>query len=104
VTTVPPFYGLVLAMVLFALGLLGVLVRRNIIFVLASIEVMLNAAGLAFLSAGARWGQADGQVMFVFILAMAAAEVSVGLALALKIRRRMGTLDIDQVSKLKDEV
>jgi NADH-quinone oxidoreductase subunit K len=104
VTTIPPFYGLVLAMVLFVLGLFGVLVRRNIIFVLASIEVMLNAAGLAFLSAGARWGQADGQVMFVFILAMAAAEVSVGLALALKIRRRLGTLDIDQVSKLKDDV
>ena len=102
-SAVPPVYGLVLAATLFALGLLGVLVRRNIILVLASIEVMLNAAGLAFLAAGARWGQADGQVMFVFILAMAAAEVSVGLALVLKIRRRFGTLDMDAVSKLKDE-
>jgi NADH-quinone oxidoreductase subunit K len=95
-------YGVALAAVLFTLGLLGVLVRRNIVFILASIEVMLNAAGLAFLAAGARWGQADGQVMFVFILAMAAAEVSVGLALALKIKRRLGTLDVDAVSKLKD--
>lgn len=102
-SAVPPVYGLALAVVLFALGLLGVLVRRNIIFVLASIEVMLNAAGLAFLVAGARWGQADGQVMFVFILAMAAAEVSVGLALVLKIKQRLGTLDMDAVSKLKDE-
>ncbi len=102
-SAVPPVYGLGLAAVLFVLGLLGVLVRRNIIFVLASIEVMLNAAGLAFLAAGARWGQADGQVMFIFILAMAAAEVSVGLALALKIRRRLGTLDTDALSKLKDE-
>lgn len=100
---VPPVYGLILAAVLFVLGLLGLLVRRNIIFVLASIEVMLNGAGLGFLSAGARWGQADGQVMFIFILAVAAAEVSVGLALALKIRRLFGTLDVDEVSKLRDE-
>lgn len=101
-SAVAPAYALGLAAVLFVLGLLGVLVRRNIIFVLASIEVMLNAAGLAFLAAGSRWGQADGQVMFVFILAMAAAEVAVGLALALHIRRRFGTLDVDALRKLKD--
>lgn len=65
---------------MFALGLIGLLVRRNVIFTLMSIEIMLNAAGLAFVAAGARWGQADGQVMFLFVLAMAAAEVSVGLA------------------------
>ena len=99
---IPMTYGLILAAVLFVLGLAGVLVRRNIIFVLASIEIMLNAAGLAFLAAGAHWGQADGQVMFIFILAVAAAEVSVGLALALKARRRFGTLDVDAMSKLKD--
>ena len=52
--------------------------RRNIIFMLMSIEIMLNAAGLAFVVAGARWEQPDGQVMFIFILTMAAAEVSVG--------------------------
>jgi NADH-quinone oxidoreductase subunit K len=102
-SVISPIYALVLAAVLFALGLLGVLVRRNVIFILASVEVMLNAGGLAFLAAGARWGQADGQVMFVFILAMAAAEVSVGLALILKIKRRLGTLDVDAVSKLRDE-
>lgn len=99
---IPPEYAMGLAGVLFVLGLLGVLVRRNIIFVLASIEVMLNAAGLAFLAAGARWGAADGQVMFVFILALAAAEVAVGLALALRIRRRFKTLDIDDLRKLRD--
>jgi NADH-quinone oxidoreductase subunit K len=101
-SAIPPVYPLALAAGLLVLGLLGVLVRRNIIMVLASIEVMLNAAGLAFLAAGARWGQADGQVMFVFVLAVAAAEVAVGLALVLKIKRRLGTLDIDAVSKLKD--
>ena len=77
------------------------LVRRNIIFVLMSIEIMLNAAGLAFVAAGSRWGQADGQVMFVFILAMAAAEVAVGLALALRFRRRFGTLDVDDADEMK---
>lgn len=59
------------------------------------IEVMLNAAGLAFVAAGARWGQADGQVMFLFILSMAAAEVSVGLAMLLQIQRRNQLLDPD---------
>ncbi len=92
--------AVVLASVLFVLGLVGVLVRRNIIFVLMSIEIMLNAAGLAFVAAGARWGQADGQVMFVLILAMAAVEVAVGLALVLLIHRRLETLDSDAASKL----
>ena len=99
--SVPMEHGLILALVLFLLGLTGVLVRRNIIFVLASIEIMLNAAGLAFVVAGSHWGQADGQVMFIFILAMAAAEVAVGLALARRFRRRFGSLDIDSADKLK---
>ena len=66
---VPMRDGFILAAALFALGLTGVLVRRNVIFILMSIEVMLNAAGLAFVVAGARWGQPDGQVVFLFILA-----------------------------------
>jgi NADH-quinone oxidoreductase subunit K len=90
-----------LAGVLFALGLTGLLVRRNIIFVLMSIEIMLNAAGLAFIVAGARWGQPDGQVMFMFILAMAAAEVSVGLALVLGLQRMYRSLDADAASEMK---
>jgi NADH-quinone oxidoreductase subunit K len=94
-------HGLVLAAVLFALGLIGILVRRNLIFILMSIEIMLNAAGLAFVVAGARWEQADGQVMLIFILAMAAAEVSVGLALLLLLHRRFQTLDADAVSKMR---
>ncbi len=94
-------HGLILAAILFALGLTGVLVRRNIVFMLMSIEIMLNAVGLAFVVAGARWGQADGQVMFIFILTMAAAEVSVGLALVLQMYHRFKTLDVDQVSRMK---
>ncbi len=99
--SVPPEYGLALAGVLLAVGLAGVLVRRDIIFILLSIEVMLNAAGLAFVAAGSRWGQPDGQVMFIFILTMAAAEVSVGLGLVLQLARRFRTLDVDAADRMK---
>jgi NADH-quinone oxidoreductase subunit K len=98
--TVPLTHALLLAATLFALGLAGVLARRNLLFMLMSIEVMLNAAGLAFIIAGARWGQPDGQVMFLFILTMAAAEVAVGLALALQLYHHFHTLDVDQASEM----
>jgi NADH-quinone oxidoreductase subunit K len=98
---VPFEYVLSLAAILFVLGLAGLLVRRNILFILISIEVMLNAAGLAFVAAGSRWGQPDGQVMFLFILATAGAEVSVGLALVLQLYRHFRTLDIDAASDMK---
>ena len=90
-----------LSAILFTLGLIGVLVRRNIVFVLMSIEVMLNAAGLAFVAAGTRWHQPDGQVVFLFILAMAAAEVSVGLALVLELYHQYKTLDTDAISRMR---
>jgi NADH-quinone oxidoreductase subunit K len=98
---VPLTHGLIVAGLLFSLGLLGVLVRRNVIFILMSIEIMLNAAGLAFIVAGSRWGHADGQIMFLFILAMAAAEVAVGLALVLQLYHRIGTLDADAAATLR---
>ena len=94
-------HGLILAGILFSLGLAGVIVRRNIIFTLLSIEIMLNAAGLAFVVAGSRWGQADGQIIFIFILAMAAAEVSVGLALLLQLYHKFKTLDSDAASRMR---
>jgi NADH-quinone oxidoreductase subunit K len=98
---VPIESGLILAGILFILGLTSVLIRRNIIFMLISVEIMLNAAGLAFVVAGARWAQPDGQVMFIFILTMAAAEVSVGLALILQIYHQLKTLDSDAADKMK---
>lgn len=98
--TVPIEPGLLLAGILFILGLISVMVRRNIIFMLISVEIMLNAAGLAFIVAGSRWAQADGQVMFIFILTMAAAEVSVGLALILQIYHHLKTLDSDAADKM----
>lgn len=93
--------ALLLAAILFALGLAGLLARRNVIFTLMSIEVMLNAAGLAFVAAGSRWAQPDGQVIFLFILAMAAAEVSVGLALVLRLYHLYKSLDVDTSSLLR---
>jgi NADH-quinone oxidoreductase subunit K len=99
--TLPLNHVLILSGVLFLLGLTGVLVRRNIIFMLLSIEVMLNAAGLAFVAAGSRWGQADGQIMFLFILSMAAAEVSVGLALVLQMYHRLKTPDTDAAASMR---
>ena len=100
-TAIPMEHGLALAGTLFVLGLAGVLARRNIVFILMSIEIMLNAAGLAFVVAGARWGAADGQVMFLFILATAAAEVAVGLALVLQLYHRFRTVDADAASKMR---
>jgi NADH-quinone oxidoreductase subunit K len=100
-SAVPLETGLLLAIILFVIGVIGLLVRRNIIFMLMSIEIMLNAAGLAFVLGSARWIQADGQVMFIFILAMAAAEVSVGLALILRIFNKFKTLDSDSIDKMK---
>ncbi len=99
--TVPMEYGLLVAIVLFLLGLVGLLIRRNVIFSLMFIEVMLNASGLAFITGGARWGQADGQVMFLFILAVAAAEVSIGLALVLQLYHWYRTLDTDKISRMR---
>jgi NADH-quinone oxidoreductase subunit K len=90
-----------LAAILFVVGITGVIIRRNIIFMLLSVEIMLNAASLVFIAAGSQWGQADGQVMFLFILAMAAAEVSIGLALILRIHQQHQSLDIDKLKEMK---
>jgi NADH-quinone oxidoreductase subunit K len=92
---------LILASILFVTGLAGLLIRRNILFILISIEIMLNASGIAFVAAGFRWGQPDGQVMFIFILAMAAAEVAIGLALVLQVYHRMKTLNSDDTGKMR---
>ena len=98
---IPVEHGLMLAGILFSLGLIGVLTRRNIVFVLMSLEVMLNACGLAFVVAGSRWEQPDGQIMFLLILTLAAAEVAVGLSLIIQLFRRYQSVDINVLSALK---
>ena len=94
---------LIVSAILFVLGLIGVLTRKNVVFMLISVEIMLNAAGLAFVAAGAKWQQPDGQVMFLFLLAMAAAEVSIGLALVLQIYHQNKSLDVGNITALRDE-
>lgn len=96
---VPLNHILLVASLLFSIGMLGLMIRRNIIFILMSLEVMLNAAALAFVAAGAHWGQADGQVVFLLILSVAAAEVAVGLGLVLQIQRRFKSLDMDNANR-----
>lgn len=98
---IPMEHGLILAALLFALGLIGIIVRRNILYVLMCIEVMMNASALAFVSAGSRWGAADGQIMFILILSLAASEASVGLALVFQLYRRYHTLDVDAASEMR---
>lgn len=99
--TIPMEHGLAVAAVLFVLGLVGVMVRRNILFLLMSLEVMMNAAALAFVVAGSRWGQPDGQVMFILILTLAAAEAAIGLAIVLQFYRRHHSLDIELASEMR---
>ena len=99
--SIPIEHGLILAGILFLLGLIGVLTRRNIVFVLMSLEIMLNAGGLAFIVGSSRWGHADGQVMFLMILTLAAAEVAVGLGLIIQVYRRFHTVDINVLSQMK---
>lgn len=98
---VPLEHVLILAGILFALGLTCVMIRRNILFVLMGIEVMMNAAAMAFVLAGSRWGQADGQIMFIFVLTLAAAEASVGLAFVFQLYRRFRVVDIDAASEMR---
>lgn len=94
-------HALLLAGMLFCIGLIGVLVRRNLLFMLLSLEIMLNAAALAFVVGGAAWQQADGQVMFILVLSLAGAEVALGLGLLIQLHRRCGSLDLDQLNRLR---
>jgi len=93
--------GMLLAALLFLTGLMGLLVRRDVIFMLISVEIMLNAAGLAFIVAGSAWKQADGQVMFLFILTMAATEVAVGLALIIQLFMKLKSVDTNKANTMK---
>lgn len=92
---------LLLGAVLFTIGLLGVMTRRNLIAAIISIELMLNAANINFLAFGQYFGQTDGSVVVILVLALAAAEVAVGLAIGLSLYRRFGTIDIEQFNKLR---
>lgn len=99
--SVPTSYVMILSGVLFVLGVLGVLVRRNAIVMFMSIELMLNAANLAFIAFARAQQNLSGQVFVFFVIAVAAAEVAIGLALIVAIFRTKHSIDVDQVSNLK---
>lgn len=99
--SIPMEHGLILAAILFVLGLVGVLTRRNIVFILMSLEIMLNACGLAFMVAASKWGHAEGQIMFLMILTLAAAEVAVGLGLIIQMYRRYQSVDVNVLNEMK---
>lgn len=98
---IPLEYLMLLACLIFAVGVAGLLARRNVLYILMSLEIILNAVCLAFVAAGAHWGQADGQIMFLLILTLAASEVSIGLGLILQIHRKHGSLDMNLLKELE---
>jgi len=92
---------LILAAMLFAVGTLGVLTRRNILIIFLSIELMLNAVNLAFVSASRFLHNMDGQAIAFFVIAVAAAEAAVGLSILIAIYRARGTLNVDEVNIMR---
>jgi len=98
---IPLVSGLMLSTLLFLIGLIGALVRRNFLFVLLALELMTNAAALAFVVGGSRHGSAEGQAMFLLAIAAAAVEAVIGLALLVAVYRRLGTLDLDRLDRMK---
>lgn len=86
---------------LFILGFTCLVIRRNLLFMLIGLEVMINAAALAFVVGGSYWNQPDGQVMYILAISLAAAEASIGLALLLQLHRQRQDLDIDKVSEMR---
>lgn len=95
--------ALIIAGILFLLGAIGIVVRRNLLFVLMSMEIMMNAAALAFVAASAMHGSAEGQIFFLLVLPVAAVEVAIGLALAVLIFRRYKTLDLWSIADAAGE-
>lgn len=99
--SVPAEYYLALSAVMFALGILGVLLRRNALVVFMCLELMFNAANLAFITFARLYGSVSGQVVVFFVMTVAAAEVAIGLALMVEIFRNKRSIDIDQMNSMK---
>jgi NADH-quinone oxidoreductase subunit K len=98
---VPTSYYMALSAALFAIGVAGVLLRRNVIVMFMSIELMLNAVNLAFVALGRQLGSADGQVIVFFVMTVAAAEAAVGLAIIISIFRSRETVHADEINLMR---
>jgi len=98
---VPMSYLVGLSAVLFAIGVAGVILRRNVIVIFMSIEIMLNAVNLAFVALGRRLGSMDGQVIVFFVMTVAAAEAAVGLAIIISVFRNRETVNADELNLMR---
>jgi len=98
---VPTAYYLVLAAILFSIGVGSFLIKRNIITIFMSIELMLNAVNLTFVAFAHMWHQINGQIFVFFVMVVAAAEAAVGLAIIISIFRTRQTLNVDQIDLMK---
>jgi NADH-quinone oxidoreductase subunit K len=98
---ITPAHYLVVSALLFVIGAAGVMLRRNLILILLSVEIMLNAANLSFVAASASLGDAGGQVIPLFVIAIAASEVAVGLAIVVLVYRKHGSMNPSQLNLMK---
>lgn len=98
---IAPIYILYFSLALFSIGVYGVLVRRNLVFILISIEIMLNAVAVLFIAGSGYHNNADGQIMYLLVLTLAASEVAIGLGLLIHMYRLRHTLDVDQLSSMR---
>ncbi len=97
----PPSYFMGLSAILFCIGVAGVMLRRNVIIIFMSIELMLNAVNLAFVALGRAWGSVDGQAIVFFVMTVAAAEAAVGLGIILAIFRNRATINADEFNLMR---
>ena len=99
--TITLTHYLIASAALFSIGLVGIMTRRNVLMILLCIEIMFNAANLAFVAYARAWGDLGGQIVVFFIIIVAAAEVTVGLAIAVLLSRQLKTLNADEINLLK---
>ncbi len=99
---VPIAYYLVLAAILFCIGIASFLIRRSVITIFMSIELMLNAVNLTFVAFAHMWHQVSGQIFVFFVMVVAAAEAAVGLAIIISLFRARQTLNVDQINLMKN--
>jgi NADH-quinone oxidoreductase subunit K len=98
---IPTEHLLILSLVLLAIGIAGVLIRRNVIIILMSIELILNAANINFVAFSRQWNNLTGQIFGVFNITIAAAEVAVGLAIVIALFRNRETVNVDEMNLMK---
>ena len=98
---VPLEHYLIFCSIIFSIGVIGVLIRRNVIILMMSVELMLNSVNLLLAAFSVNWGDSSGQVFVFFIMALAAAEVAVGLAIVVMVYRNTKSIDIDALNKLR---